>query len=327
MSDFRFQPGRWIARLLAPLDGPLVSIVLAILSFSTIVMVSASPERLDTLALNIAVAFTVMWVAASIPPQRMMTVALPLYVLGVLLLIGVALFGDVSKGARRWLNIGVARIQPSELMKIAMPLMLAWYFQSREGLIRVRDFFIAVLGAPGQRALAALRVQLALGVLQLLLQARELRGQRPHVGRGLVEQHDAQHADHLARGVAQRDAADHEGARLVAQQVDQDRLAGAQHLVHLRVVHHPGHRLADEVLLARKAQRGQKAPVLLVDPDHARVAVDQQHALAGVLEQLEHRARGQRQDALAVAGQGGGRCGHGAMVVRAVGNKYPGKII
>ena len=143
MSEFRFQPLRWIARLLAPLDGPLVTIVLAILCFSTIMMVSASPERLDTLALNIAVAFTVMWVAASVPPQRMMTIALPLYVLGVLLLIGVALFGDVSKGARRWLNIGVARIQPSELMKIAMPLMLAWYFQSREGMIRVRDFFIA----------------------------------------------------------------------------------------------------------------------------------------------------------------------------------------
>ena len=100
MSEFRFQPLHWIARLLAPLDGPLVTIVLAILCFSTIVMVSASPERLDTLALNIAVAFAVMWIAASIPPQRMMTVALPLYVLGVLLLIGVALFGDVSKGAQ-----------------------------------------------------------------------------------------------------------------------------------------------------------------------------------------------------------------------------------
>ena len=67
----------------------------------------------------------------------------PLYAIGVLLLIAVALFGDVSKGARRWLNIGVTRIQPSELLKIAMPLMLAWYFQSREGMLRARDFFIA----------------------------------------------------------------------------------------------------------------------------------------------------------------------------------------
>lgn len=143
VSDFRFDPRKWLLKVLSPLDGPLASIVLAIIGFSAVVMVSASPERLDTLALNIGVAMVVMWVAASIPPQRMMTIALPLYVLGVVLLIGVALFGDVSKGARRWLNIGVARIQPSELMKIAMPLMLAWYFQSREGMLRVRDFFIA----------------------------------------------------------------------------------------------------------------------------------------------------------------------------------------
>lgn len=143
MIDSRFDPRKWPGHLMAPLDGPLLIIVLLILGFASVVMVSASPERLGTLALNIGVAFVVMWVAASIPPQRMMSIALPLYVLGVLLLIGVALFGDVSKGARRWLNIGVARIQPSELMKISMPLMLAWYFQLREGALRVRDFFIA----------------------------------------------------------------------------------------------------------------------------------------------------------------------------------------
>ncbi len=143
MIDSRFDPRKWPGYLMAPLDGALLTIVVLILGFATVVMVSASPERLDTLALNVGVAFVVMWIAASIPPQRMMSIALPLYVLGVLLLIGVALFGDVSKGARRWLNIGVARIQPSELMKISMPLMLAWYFQLREGALRVRDFFIA----------------------------------------------------------------------------------------------------------------------------------------------------------------------------------------
>lgn len=143
MTNSRFDPRRWVAYILAPLDGPLMLVVLGILGFATVVMVSASPERLGTLGLNIAVAFAVMWVAASLPPQRMMSIALPLYILGVLLLVGVALFGDVSKGARRWLNIGVARIQPSELMKIAMPLMLAWYFQCREGMVRVRDFFVA----------------------------------------------------------------------------------------------------------------------------------------------------------------------------------------
>ena len=143
MTNSRFDPRKWVAYILAPMDGPLMLIVLGILGFATVVMVSASPERLGTLGLNIAVAFVVMWIAASLPPQRMMSIALPIYILGVLLLVGVALFGDVSKGARRWLNIGVARIQPSELMKIAMPLMLAWYFQCREGMLRVRDFFVA----------------------------------------------------------------------------------------------------------------------------------------------------------------------------------------
>jgi len=139
----RLDPRRWLHYLLAPLDGPLTLLILILVGYAAVVMVSASPERLGTLALNTAVAFSVMWVAAKTPPSRMMSAALPLYAIGVLLLIAVALFGDVSKGARRWLNIGVTRIQPSELLKIAMPLTLAWYFQSREGMLRARDFLIA----------------------------------------------------------------------------------------------------------------------------------------------------------------------------------------
>jgi rod shape determining protein RodA len=63
----------------------------------------------------------------------------------LLLLIAVALFGDVSKGARRWLNLGFMRAQPSELMKIAMPLLLAWFFQKREAMPRLRDYGIAAV--------------------------------------------------------------------------------------------------------------------------------------------------------------------------------------
>jgi rod shape determining protein RodA len=62
-----------------------------------------------------------------------------------LLLIAVALFGDISKGARRWLNLGFMRVQPSELMKVAMPLLLAWYFQQRESLLRPADWLVAVI--------------------------------------------------------------------------------------------------------------------------------------------------------------------------------------
>ncbi|HQX06598.1 MAG TPA: rod shape-determining protein RodA [Zoogloea sp.] len=140
----RLDPRKWLSFLLSPLDGPLMLLILVLTAYSAVIMVSASPERLGTLAINTAVAFLAMWLAARPPPPRLMSIALPLYALGILLLIAVALFGDVSKGARRWLNIGVTRIQPSELMKIAMPLTLAWYFQSREGMIRGRDFLIAI---------------------------------------------------------------------------------------------------------------------------------------------------------------------------------------
>jgi rod shape determining protein RodA len=83
-----------------------------------------------------------MFVVAQIPPQRLMELAVPLYAFGVALLIAVAIFGLTKKGARRWLNIGIV-IQPSEILKIAMPLMLAWWFQKREGQLRPLDFLVA----------------------------------------------------------------------------------------------------------------------------------------------------------------------------------------
>jgi len=64
--------------------------------------------------------------------------------LGVTLLIAVAVFGITKKGARRWINVGIV-IQPSEILKIAMPLMLAWWFQKREGQLRPLDFLVAGL--------------------------------------------------------------------------------------------------------------------------------------------------------------------------------------
>ncbi len=93
---------------------------------------------------NLSLAFVIMVLVAQIPPQRLMTFAVPLYTVGVALLIAVALFGLTKKGARRWLNVGVV-IQPSEILKIAMPLMLAWWFQKREGQLRSLDFAVATV--------------------------------------------------------------------------------------------------------------------------------------------------------------------------------------
>jgi rod shape determining protein RodA len=93
---------------------------------------------------NMLLACAIMLVVAQIPPQRMMALALPLYTVGLALLVAVALFGLTRKGAQRWLNIGIV-IQPSEIMKIGMPLMLAWWFQKREGQLRALDFAVASL--------------------------------------------------------------------------------------------------------------------------------------------------------------------------------------
>ena len=93
----RLDPRKWLSFLLSPLDGPLMLLILVLTAYSAVIMVSASPERLGTLAVNTAVAFLAMWLAARTPPPRLMSIALPLYALGILLLIAVALFGDVSK--------------------------------------------------------------------------------------------------------------------------------------------------------------------------------------------------------------------------------------
>lgn len=92
---------------------------------------------------NMLLAAAIMVVVAQVPPQRLMELAVPLYAVGVALLVATAVFGITKKGATRWLNVGVV-IQPSEVLKIATPLMLAWWFQKREGALRVPDFLVAI---------------------------------------------------------------------------------------------------------------------------------------------------------------------------------------
>ena len=126
-------------------DGPLVLLILLLAGVGLVAMYSSGFDhgtRFVDHGRNMLIAGTILFVVAQIPPQRLMTLAVPLYTLGVVLLVGVALFGITKKGAQRWINIGVV-IQPSELLKIAMPLMLAWWFQKREGQLRPLDFMVA----------------------------------------------------------------------------------------------------------------------------------------------------------------------------------------
>lgn len=130
------------------IDGILLAQVIILLMVSTAVVYSASGESADRLVghfTNILVGLTVLVVVANVPPHLLAKLGPPLYGLGVVLLIGVALFGEVRNGSRRWLNIGAGAIQPSELLKIALPLMLAWYFQRREGILQLKDFLVAAL--------------------------------------------------------------------------------------------------------------------------------------------------------------------------------------
>ena len=132
----------------AHVDGLLFGAILLLMGTGLIVLYSASNgtfARVSSQLGNMMVAFTVMWAFANIPPHYLMRLAVPVYLVGLMLLVGVALFGEVVNGARRWLHVGVTRIQPSELMRIAVPLMLAWYFNRYESALRLRNFVFAAL--------------------------------------------------------------------------------------------------------------------------------------------------------------------------------------
>ncbi len=137
-----------IRRIADPIDGTLFGIVMGLVTLGFITLYSASyetPSRVIAQGGNLLFAMVVMWVAAQISPQLLMRLAPPLYIMGVLLLLGVTLFGDIRNGARRWLNLGITSVQPSEIMKIAMPLMLAWYFHKREAVLRYYDYIVAAV--------------------------------------------------------------------------------------------------------------------------------------------------------------------------------------
>ncbi|MDO9635725.1 MAG: FtsW/RodA/SpoVE family cell cycle protein, partial [Thiobacillus sp.] len=136
----------WIVRRLSHLDGILLVLVLVLLGISLAVVASASgqsPARISGHLINIGLALAVLLVMANVPPHILSKVGPSLYVAGVVLLIAVALFGEVRNGSRRWLNLGVLAFQPSELLKLALPLMMAWYFQRNEGMLRAKHFLVA----------------------------------------------------------------------------------------------------------------------------------------------------------------------------------------
>ncbi len=145
-----FDKPSWWQRIKPVFEGfdlPLILVVMAMCAIGLVTMYSAGYDngtRFVDQSRNMLLAALVLFTVAQIPPQKLMALAVPLYVLGVILLILVAIphVGITKKGATRWLNVGMV-IQPSEVLKIAMPLLLAWWFQRREGQLRALDFAVA----------------------------------------------------------------------------------------------------------------------------------------------------------------------------------------
>ncbi|NCN22866.1 MAG: FtsW/RodA/SpoVE family cell cycle protein, partial [Gallionella sp.] len=137
----------WL-RIIAHIDPPLLLGMGLLMGISLLTLYSASGqnfERVLAQGSNILIALFCMWIVANLPLHILLRMAVPIYVLGLLLLVGVALFGEISHGARRWLNLGVTTIQPSELMKIGVPLMMAWYFEKYEASLTLKNYIVAAL--------------------------------------------------------------------------------------------------------------------------------------------------------------------------------------
>ena len=181
--------------IFAGLDRQLGLILLGLAAVGFFTFLSASqntPVQITDELRNLALSFLVMWIVSRIPPKWLEMGAVWIYGFGVALLIAVAAFGLIKKGARRWLNIGVV-IQPSEIMKIAMPLMLAWYFQKREGIQKSWDYGVAavILAIPvfliaRQPDLGTALLVFAAGLYVIILAGLPWKWILPFVGLGVI---------------------------------------------------------------------------------------------------------------------------------------------
>ncbi|MBQ0934053.1 rod shape-determining protein RodA [Ideonella paludis] len=171
MSVVFERPSLWqrVRPVFSSFDVPLTLGLLILAAFGLVTMYSAGYDhgtRFVDHGRNMMIALAILFVVAQVPPQRLMALAVPLYVVGVTLLVATMIFGITKKGATRWLHVGVV-IQPSEIMKLAMPLMLAWWFQKREGQLRPLDFAVAGLLLLVPVALVAKQPDLGTSILIL----------------------------------------------------------------------------------------------------------------------------------------------------------------
>ena len=182
-------------RLLEGFDRPLAFAVFLLACLGMLIMYSSGYDhgtRFVDHGRNMLIAGVIMFVVAQIPPSKLMAWAVPVYTVGVILLVAVALFGITRKGSTRWLNLGIV-IQPSEILKIALPLMLAAWFQKREGQLRPFDFAVSllILGIPvllimKQPDLGTSLLVLAAGLAVIFFAGLKWRWILPPVGLAVV---------------------------------------------------------------------------------------------------------------------------------------------
>lgn len=133
--------------LLSPLDAWLSVAMLLIYVMSLFLLYSADGEnfaQLENKTIHTIVGLLLLWVIAKIKPLYLSNFALPLYLVSLVLLLGVHFFGITVNGSTRWLDLGLARVQPSEFIKIALPMLVAWYFQKYELNRRWYHYFVAL---------------------------------------------------------------------------------------------------------------------------------------------------------------------------------------
>ncbi len=116
------------------LDGPLLFALICVAALGMVVLYSAAGQDADIVlrqGVRFGIALAAMFLAAQVPPHFMRLWAPWVFLTALILLFMVIVTGDVGKGAQRWLDVGVIRFQPSEIMKISLPLMAAWYLHHR----------------------------------------------------------------------------------------------------------------------------------------------------------------------------------------------------
>lgn len=146
----QFHPPSVIGSILRKLhiDIPLLIGLLMISSLSFVILYSAGDQETGILirqGARMGVAFVLMTILAHINPYQFKRHSILLYTLGILLLIAVLAMGEIGKGAQRWIDLGFFRFQPSEMIKITTPMMLAWYLSERPLPPKILQVFVAGL--------------------------------------------------------------------------------------------------------------------------------------------------------------------------------------